>query len=163
MNARAAVSLAALSMALAACAPKAPPPPDENAIRASISAQIAKIGPIVNAKDTAALGRLFVSDAVWVLPDASTFTGVANIKAGAHAFFGSFDSTAMSAPTIDKLVVVNDSEAVTFAHGTYTMVVKGKPSGPRINPFADLWRKGADGTWRIAYEINADGPAPAQH
>lgn len=150
-----------LAIAVPACAPKAPPPPDENAIRAGISAQMAKIGPAVNAKDTAALGRLFVPDAVWILPDASTFTGRASITAGGHAFFATFDSATMSTPTIDKLVVVNDSEAVTFAHGTYSMVVKGKNSGPRVNPFADLWRKGADGSWRIAYEINADGAAPA--
>jgi len=35
-----------------------------------------------------------------------------------------------------------------------------------VNPYADDWKKGADGTLRIAYEINAEGtvapPAPAE-
>ena len=60
-----------------------------------------------------------------------------------------------------RYIDVNDSEAVTFSHSDYTMVMKRKASGPRVNPFADYWQKGADGTWRIAYEVNADGPAPA--
>ena len=28
------------------------------------------------------------------------------------------------------------------------------------NPFADYWQKSADGAWRIAYELNAEGPMP---
>jgi hypothetical protein len=31
----------------------------------------------------------------------------------------------------------------------------------RVAPFADYWKKGSDGTWRVAYEVNADGPVPA--
>ena len=100
-------------------------------------------------------------DATWILPDASTFTGRASIASGAKAFLGSFESVAMGQMVIDKLVVVSDSEAVTFAHGNYTMTMKGKKPESRVNPFADLWKKGADGAWRIAYEVNADGPAPA--
>ena len=28
------------------------------------------------------------------------------------------------------------------------------------NPFVDHWKKGADGTWRVAYELNAEGVVP---
>ncbi len=155
-----AVGLAAM---VAACAPKpaAPPKPDENAIRTAIAAQYAKFSPAIAAKDTAVLAGLFTQDATWILPDASTFTGLANITSGAKNFFQTFESSTVGPTTIDKLVVVSDSEAVTFAHNTYTMTVKGKKSGTRLNPYADLWKKGADGVWRVAYEVNADGPAPA--
>ena len=149
------------ALALAACAPRpaAPPKPDENTIRTALAAQLAKLPTIAVAKDTAALVSLFTQDATWILPDASAFTGRANIDLGAKAFLGSYESLTMAPPVIDKLVVVSDSEAVTFAHGNYTMTVKGKKPESFVNPFADLWKKGADGAWRIAYEVNANGPA----
>jgi hypothetical protein len=28
----------------------------------------------------------------------------------------------------------------------------------RVNPVADYWMKAADSVWRVAHEINADGP-----
>jgi len=58
--------------------------------------------------------------------------------------------------------VVDDDEAVTFTTMLYTMTGEGTPPGPRRNPFASYWQKGADGVWRIAQEVNADGAeAPA--
>jgi uncharacterized protein (TIGR02246 family) len=161
MKARCIASVAALAAALAACAKPAPPPPDENAIRTAIAAQLAKMPAIFTAKDTAALAGLFTPDATWILPDGSTFTGRANIVAGAKALFATYESGTMSPAVIDKLVVVSDSEAVAFTHGDYTMTMKGKKPQAFVNPYADLWKKGADGVWRVAYEVNAGGPAPA--
>ena len=160
MKAQSLVSLAALAAVVAACAKPTPPPrPDESAIRTALAAQLAKFPAIIVAKDTAALANLFTQDATWILPDASTFTGRAKIDSGAKAFFASYESLTMSPLVIDKLVVVSDSEAVTFAHGNYTMTVKGKKPESFVNPFADLWKKGSDGVWRAAYEVNANGPA----
>jgi uncharacterized protein (TIGR02246 family) len=159
MNARSVVSAAVLATVVAACARPAPPRPDENAIRTALTAQLAKVPAAIIAKDTAAFATFFTQDATWILPDASTFTGLANIESGVKAFFASYDSVAMSPMVIDKIIVVSDSEAVTFAHGNYTMTVKGKKPESDVNPFADLWKKGADGVWRIAYEVNANGPA----
>ena len=154
------VSLAALAAVAAACAkPAGPPRPDENAIRTALTAQLAKLPAVFVAKDTAALASLFTQDATWILPDASTFAGRASIESAAKALFASYDSGTMSPPVIDKLVVVSDSEAVTFSHQNYTMTVKGKRPASFVNPYADLWKKGADGAWRIAYEVNATGPA----
>lgn len=154
------VTLAALA---AACAPRqaAPPPPDEAAIRTALTAQLAKLGPAIEAKDAAAIANLFTDDATWIVPDASTFTGRASIEAGARNEFGSPNTFAIGAMAIDKLIVVSDSEAVTFAHADYTLTVKGKAPAKRVNPFADAWKLGSDGVWRITYEVNADGPAPA--
>jgi uncharacterized protein (TIGR02246 family) len=159
MNASSVVSAAVLAAVIAACAKPAPPPPDENAIRAGITVQLAKVPAVFVNKDTAVLANTFTQDATWILPDASTFTGRANIVSGAKAFFATYESATMSPTVIDKLVVVSDSEAVTFAHADYTMTVKGKKPQSFVNPFADLWKKGADGVWRVAYEVNASGPA----
>jgi uncharacterized protein (TIGR02246 family) len=155
------VSAAALAAVVAACAPRtvAPPRPDENAIRTALTAQLAKITQVANTRDTAGFGDLFTQDATWIGSDASIFTGRASIDSMGKAAMGSYESMTMRPFVIDKLVVVSDSEAVAFTRANYTMKLKGKKPENRVNPFADLWKKGPDGVWRIAYEINADGPA----
>lgn len=161
MNSRPFVGIMLSAVVLAGCAPKpapAPPPPDAAAIRAALDKEIAKFGPVVQSKDAKGVAALFTADGVWILPDATTLTGSAAIEAGAKAFFDSFDTFTMESSGIDKLIVVSDSEAVTFAHGIGTMTMKGAKTGVKHNnPFADYWKKGADGTWRVAYEVNADG------
>lgn len=155
-------TIAALSLlSLAACAKPPQPAPDEAAIRAAINAEMQKVMPAFAAKDAAAITKFFTDDATWILPDATTFTGRANIEAGAKAFFGSFESATAVDMKLDRLIVVSDTEAVTFAHGTFAMTMKGKKPENHVNPFADHWKKGADGVWRIAYEVNADGLVPA--
>jgi uncharacterized protein (TIGR02246 family) len=147
---------------LAACAspPPAPPAPDAAAIKAALDQEFAKFGPMMANKDPAALAALFTDDGTWILPDASTYTGTAAITAGAKAFFDMVESFSGGAASMDKLIVVNDSEAVTFAHGTVTMKMKGgKKAEAHNNPFVDYWKKGAGG-WKIAYEVNADGAVP---
>src|SRR5262249_20682579 len=114
---------------------------------------------VISAKDAAGTATLFTEDATWILPDASTYTGRANIEAGAKKFFETFESAVMDQMIIDKLIVISDSEALTFSHGTYAMTEPGKAPAKHVNPFADYWKKGSDGIWRVAYEVNADGPA----
>src|SRR5262245_42413897 len=109
MNAPAVVRLAVIAVVLAACAaqqPPPPPPPDEAAIRSAIAAELAKFGPVISAKDAAGASKLFTEDGTWILPDATTFTGRANIEAGAKKFFESFQSVTFEASVIDKLVVI---------------------------------------------------------
>lgn len=162
MNISKVVRLAALAALATACAPQsaAPPRPDETAIRTALSTELAKFTPAIEAKDAAAFANLFTEDATWILPDASTFTGRASIQSGAKNFFDTFEVFVIDQTAIDKLIVVNDSEAVTFAHANYTLTETGKAPSKRVNPVADHWKKGADGVWRVTYELNADGPAP---
>ena len=144
---------------IAGCAQKPPAPPDAAAIRNALTAQVAKFMPAMQTKDAAAVAALFTEDATWILPDATTYRG-ADIENGAKAFFAAYESVAPGTTTIDQLVVISDSEALTFSHGTYGMTMKGKKAENHTNPFADYWKKGADGVWRIAYEVNADGVVP---
>lgn len=113
-------------------------------------------------KDSAIVASFFTEDATWVLPNASTFKGRADIEKGATAFLATFETVAFAPPTFEKLVIVSDTEVVTFVTGSYTITTKDKKTPTTLsNPFADYWQKGADGAWRIAYEINAEGPMPA--
>ena len=160
-------SCAALILGLSAfvaCTPAAPPPPakpDAAAVRAEIEGVMSQMIPALSAKDGATFASFFTEDATWILPDATTLVGRAAIENGAKAFTASFESASLSPATIDKLIVASDSEAVTFSHGSLTVTMKGKKT-PEVhnNPFADYWVKGADGKWRIAYEVNAEGVMP---
>jgi len=155
-----------LSAALiAGCAAQQPPAPaapklDAAAATAAVTARVNDIMSMVSKKDAAGVAGMFTDDAVWILPDASTFKGKDGIQAGAAAFFTSFDSATAMSQRVDKVIVVSDSEIVSFATGSYTIYLKGKKAGEaHVNPYSDYWKKGSDGTWRIAYEVNAEGPA----
>jgi uncharacterized protein (TIGR02246 family) len=142
-------------------APAAPPPPDAVAMRGELTASFEKVEASLNNKDAAGFAAFFTEDATWILPNATTFKGRATIEKGASDFIATFESVAFGAITIDKLIVISDTEAVTFSNGSYTVTMKDKKAPVTLaNPFADYWQKGADGVWRIAYEINAEGPMP---
>jgi uncharacterized protein (TIGR02246 family) len=144
-------------------APPAPPaPPDSAAIEAELKATMERVLSAFGKMDSASVASFFTEDATWVLPNAATFKGRAEIEKGASAFFATFESVEFGAANIDKLVVVSDTEAVTFMVGSYTVTTKdNKTPKTYSNPYADYWQKGADGMWRIAYEVNAEGPLPA--
>ena len=151
--------LAALAVLITACAPQATTPPQPAAIRSALSTRLNEFAQTVRTKDVAGFANMFTEDGTWILPDASTFTGRASIAAAASKTFETFDSWIFDQVIIDRLIVVSENEAVTFTHGNYTMIEKGKPPVKRVNPVADYWKKTADGVWRVAYELNADGPA----
>ena len=153
------ILLVALTPACAPPPPPAPAAPDAVAIRAAIEAQMAAFSPAMQSKNVAAAAALFTDDATWIHPDATTFKGRAEIEKGLAGFFDSYESATPGTVAIERLVVVSDTEAVTFSRAMYGVTMKGKQPENRTNPFADYWQKGADGVWRIAYEINADGVA----
>ena len=162
MNSSRITRLAVLAVVAAACAPRAATPPvtDEAAIRTALNAEMVKFAQAIKDKNAAGVANMFTEDGTWILPDASTFTGRTAIEAGATKQFGTFESFVVDQISIDKLCVVSDSEAVTFSHGHYTLTASGNAPLQRVNPVADHWKKGADGVWRVTYELNADGPAP---
>ena len=153
------VRLAALAVVATACTPQATTPPQPAAIRSVLSTRLNDFAQTVRAKNASGFANMFTEDGTWILPDASTFTGRASITAAANKAFETVDSWVYDQVIIDRLIIVSETEAVTFTHGNYTMVEKGKAPVKRVNPVADYWKKTADGVWRVAYELNADGPA----
>lgn len=151
----------ALAAIATACAGQAatPPRPERAAVQTALNAQLTNFAKAITSKDPAAIANMFTVDGTWILPDASKFSGRKNIEMAAKNYFVNVESFIMSQVIMDKLIVVSDSEAVTFSHGNYTLTEQGKATTKRVNPVADYWMKGADGVWRVAYELNADGPA----
>ena len=155
------VLLAAIAALATACAsqPVTPPRPDGAAIRGVLGLRLSNFANALETKDVAAVANMFTEDGTWIHPDASSYTGRVTIKVAAKNFLDAVDSFRTDEVLIDRLIVVSDSEAVTFSHANYTLMEKGKPPTKRVNPVADYWKKGRDGVWRVAYELNADGPA----
>ena len=158
------VRIAILTVLATACArqPTTAPHPDAMAIRTELNARLDNFAKAIADKDAAAVANMFTDDGTWILPDASTFTGRASIEVAAKNYFSTISSFIVTQMALDKLIVVSTSEAVTFSHGNYTLTEPGKAPAKRVNPVADYWKKGADGVWRVNYELNADGPAPAK-
>lgn len=164
MKSSASAGVSFLLALVAGCAPKPaapPPPPDAAAIRTALDRRVEQLMVTLKDKDVAGLTSNFTEDATWVLPDASTFKGRADIEQAAKAFFGTYESVTLGPATIDQLIDISDTEALTFSNAAYTITMKGKQPENHTNPFADYWKKGADGVWRVAYEVNADGVVPA--
>lgn len=155
------VQVMALAAIVTACAgqPASPPRPERAAVETALNAQLSNFSKAINSKDPAAIANMFTVDGTWILPDASTFSGRKDIEVAAKNYFATIESFIMHQVKLDKLIVVSDVEAVTFSHGDYTLTERGKAPTKRVNPVADYWMKGTDGVWRIAYELNADGPA----
>ena len=155
------VCLAAIAALATACAsqPATPPRPDGAAIHGVLGLRLSNFANAIEMKDVDAVANMFTDDGTWILPDASAYTGRVTIKLAAKNYLDALDSFVTDQVVIDRLLVVSDSEAVTFSHGNYTLREKGKPPTKRVNPVADYWKKGRDGVWRVAYELNADGPA----
>lgn len=158
------VQVGVLTVLASACArqPATVPSPDANVIRIELTARLGDWAKAIAAKDAAGVANMFTDDGTWILPDASTFKGRASIEVGARNFFATIGSFVTDQMAIDKLVVISSSEAMTFSHGNYTLTEPGKQPVKRVNPAADYWKKGADGVWRVNYDLNADGPAPAK-
>lgn len=154
------IRFATLAVLASACArqPATSPRPDAAPIRSALSAQLTSFAKAIAAKDHEGIANMFTADGTWILPDASNLRGRTNIEAAAKNYFTNIESFIISETIIDKLVVISDSEALTFSHANYTLTEKGKAPTKRVNPVADYWTRGTDGSWRIAYEINADGP-----
>ena len=157
------VQLAAVATLATACAqkPATIPQPEVAEIQTALNARLGDFAKAIAEKDPVAVANMFTEDGTWILPDASKYTGRASIEQEARTYFKTFESFIFDGPTIDKLIIANSSEAFTFSHGNYTLKESGNPAVRRVNPVADYWKKGLDGVWRVAYELNADGPMAA--
>lgn len=155
------VRLAIVAALATACAhqPVIIPQPNAIEIQTSLNARLSDFASAIAAKDPVAIANMFTEDGTWILPDATKFTGRSSIELAARNYFETIQSFITDRMAIDRLIVVSGSEAVTFSHGDYTLTESGKPPAKRVNPVADHWKKGSDGVWRVAYELNADGPA----
>lgn len=163
MNARRPLSaialLATIGLLDMACqtaspAPAALPDADQAAIRQSVTPFV----KAVSDRDFAAFAAWYAEDAILLPPEGPLVQGRAAIQAWAAAFPPFTDFTLQQ-------VEVDGRADLAYVRGTYamTIAVPGAPAPVQDRgKYIEIWRKQADGTWKIARDMfNSDLPAAA--
>ena len=155
----------------AACAPKgetavkdsaataAPPVVDVAAVRQTIDQANAKASDAFQRGDTAVLFSFYDSDIAVLMAGQPTLRGKAEVTSSlAKMFAGTkFSDVKFSTSTVD----VGGDYAIET--GTYEMTVTepGKKPVPDKGKYLTVWKKQADGSWKIYRDMpNSDGPPP---
>jgi uncharacterized protein (TIGR02246 family) len=145
----------ALPMLLAACTPAAPPPPpppDVAAIKSAIeTANKAQIDAILKGDATGAVAN-YTDDAVVLFPNAPAWQGKAATQKAMGDMMGQMTFKDPTFHTVD--VVVSGDMAVETGTYAWTMVPKkGKPIKDE-GKYLTVWKKQADGSWKIIRDMN---------
>jgi uncharacterized protein (TIGR02246 family) len=140
------VSLGSSLLLLAGCGS---PPPLSTFDRARIDSASADWRRAALAGDHGALGATYTEDAVLLPPNALQVTG----RAGIEEFFRSMPKiVVMELEHVD----VEGRDDLAYVQGRYrmTLQVPGVPTPVEDRgKYLEIWRRGADGRWRIARDM----------
>ncbi len=154
---------AVLLFALAACqapAPEPPPPVDVAALKDAIQAREKEWSAAFLAADAAAISSLYTEDAASIQPSGDWRRGRAAIAGMMQPQFDSTTFTAREDITEEVIAVGPD---YVFEIGNYRSMGTAKAGGKEVSTtgrYVVLWRKDADGVWRIHRDLGADAPKP---
>jgi uncharacterized protein (TIGR02246 family) len=141
-----------------AAAMSAPPAADPAQVRSTISAANEKAVAGMLANDAAAASVNYADDAVMMMNGMASMRGRPAIEAGMK---GMMESMAIKAAkfTTDEVMVAGDMAIET---GTYTMTMQPKGGKPMDDKgkYMTVWKKQADGSWKIVRDINNTDMAP---
>ena len=151
--------LAACAILAGACQPKAPVDESASAAEAVRAADVAW-EKAFSGRDTAAAVAAVEPTGSVLAPNAPIATGPEAVKA---AFAGFYALPGMTIHWEPATVEAARSGELAYSRGTYELSFtdpKGKPVTER-GKYATVWRKQADGTWKVVLDIfNSDLPVP---
>jgi uncharacterized protein (TIGR02246 family) len=159
-------SLLLLGVLLAACSSPpakeavaaAPPAPDTAAIRATITSTEKQWSAAYMKGDGAGVAALYTEDAASVPLSGEWKRGRDAIAKDEMSTLGSYDI--VSREDIPEEVTVTGDYAVEIGHFAWKgKAKKGGAIKSESGRYVVLWRKDADGTWRIHRDIGATAPA----
>ena len=141
-----------LCIAVAACAP---PLNTDAAARQAVRAVESELQAAFKARDAAKVAALYAADADIVIPEQPVRTGADQLKATENDLKDpNFALEFVNART----EVAGD---MAFTRGRYTVTYtnpgNGEPAQQRGN-YLTVFRKGADGVWKIVADISTPGP-----
>jgi len=156
------------ALAIAACAQQPAPPPDTRAAdEAAIRAAIQEWSAAAAAKDAAKFSTFYAGDAVIMLEKAPDIHGMPAIREGLAGMMK--DPNFALSFAADSVTVARSGD-LAYETGHYAMTMSGadgKPA-PEIGHYIVVWRKQADGAWKVAADVPVSDPpggaaAPAAH
>jgi len=150
------------SSTAAACAAPAKsaeaPPVDGGALKDAIQAREKEWSAAFRAGNGAAIGALYTEDAVSIQPVGDSWAGRAAITKGEQAQLDTIAVTARE-DIAEEVIPAGADHAIEVGHYSYQATSKATK-----NPVASsgrymvLWRKDADGVWRLQRDIGAEAP-----
>jgi uncharacterized protein (TIGR02246 family) len=159
-----AASLAA-ALALAACAQQPAPapsaPPDTRAAdEATLRALIKDWSAAAQAKDAAKFVSLYADDAVVMMAGAPDIEGLAAIREGIPAMMQ--DPAFALSFEADRVEVARSGD-LAYETGSYSMTMTGPDKKPATEKghYVVVWRKGADGAWKVVVDAPLSDPPDA--
>jgi uncharacterized protein (TIGR02246 family) len=137
--------------ALTACTPAAPPPLDVAAVKTAIEAANAKFTAATEKGDSAAVVALYDANAIAFPPGEPAWNGTAAIGKGFGGMMGAFTIKDFTLTAND--VVVGGDYAVETGTYKMTMVPKKGAAMEDHGKYVVVWKKQADGGWKLYRDI----------
>lgn len=127
-------------------------------VRTTIEAANQRFMTAMKAGDIAAMSANYADDAVALMPGMPAMNGLAAIEEGWKGMFASMTLNDMSFATNDVML----SDDVAVEHGTYRMTstMKGAKPKAETGKYLTVWRRQADGSWRIVRDMSAPDSLP---
>jgi uncharacterized protein (TIGR02246 family) len=151
-----------LALTVAACAkpaetPPAAPPVDAAAMKDSIQAREREWSAAFKAGDAAGIGNLYSEDGATVQPVGDWWRGRAAITAGMKTQLDTINVTTREDIT-DEVIPAGDY-IVEIGHYSMTGTTKkGNKPVSNAGRYMVVWRKDADGAWRLYRDIGSEAP-----
>jgi uncharacterized protein (TIGR02246 family) len=155
----------------AACAPKgetavkdsaataAPPVVDAAAVRQAIEQSNAKFSDAVKQGDTVAMVANYADDAVMMMDGTPAWRGRSEIAKQIIAAFKPMKGADVKLTT-SQVDIGGDYAIETGTYETTVSAPGGKPQTER-GKYVTVWKKQADGSWKIYRDVgNSDAPPP---
>jgi uncharacterized protein (TIGR02246 family) len=159
-----AASLAA-ALAFAACtqrpAPAPSAPPDTRAAdEAALRALIKDWSAAAQAKDAGKFVSIYADDAVVMMAGAPDIEGLAAIREGIPAMMQ--DPAFALSFEADRVEVARSGD-LAYETGSYSMTMTGPDKKPATEKghYVVVWRKGADGAWKVVVDAPVSDPPDA--
>lgn len=115
----------------------------------------------INAKDAAASGAVYSDDAVFVEESGTSTEGGDAIRA---AFAEMTKDPALAIEFQKGKTIVSDSGDMAYSTATYTYTATDQETGQPVTTKGSnlsVWRKQADGSWKLVADNNAGAPVEA--
>jgi uncharacterized protein (TIGR02246 family) len=129
-------------------------------VRATLEAINLKFAAAMMRSDAAGAAGAYASDAIVMLPNQPAMKGTAAIQQGLAAMFKEMTVKAFT-PKTAEVIVAGD---YAFESGTFemTMQAKGGPAMTDKGKYLTVWKKQADGGWKVLRDINNSDLPPGK-